>query len=157
MEACGCECLTYRSRCASYHTADLYSWKCVSTSGENPSWLTLYRCFPYHAFLRQTDRQSHCLENANLKKRKKSSTACCHALVLSCMIYEIGGFTWLLLCVCAQGQMELMHVLPYIYIIPVCSQVAPLLLLVLSSLTNMIHHAMQSNSSKNNPSLSCTG
>lgn len=44
-----------------------------------------------------------------------------------------------------------------VYIIPVCSQVAPLLLLVLSSLTNMIHHAMQSNSPKNNPSLSCTG
>lgn len=105
----------------------------------------------------QTDRQTESLSGKCKFKKKNSSTACCHALVLSCMIYEIGGFTWLLLYVCAQGQMELMHVLPYIYIIPVCSQVAPLLLLVLSSLTNMIHHAMQSNSSKNNPSLSCTG
>lgn len=41
-------------------------------------------------------------------KIKKNPSACCHAPILSMMIYEMGGCTWLMR-VCAQGQMRLLY------------------------------------------------
>lgn len=101
----GCECLTDRSRCAPYHTADLYSRKCVSASGENPSRLTCIQVFSLTCIPR-TDR----VTVWKMQKRTKKFPSCPLSRLLSCMIYEMGGGTWLS-CVCTRGQMRLLYVL----------------------------------------------
>lgn len=70
----------------------------------HPDW-HVYRCFPLHAFLR-TDR----VTVWKMQKRTKKFPSCPLSRLLSCMIYEMGGGTWLS-CVCTRGQMRLLYVL----------------------------------------------